>query len=232
VTGGRPERCPCCGSSELARCTVLWPGLIAEWGLSPEEAEYIDRQQGLHCTACGSNLRSMALAAALLRVFSYDGLFREFVVAEKTQALRILEVNEAGMLTQFLSRARGHRLVSFPEVDLRALPFPEGSFDLVVHSDTLEHVEDPLRALGECRRVLRPGGMCAFTVPIVVGRLTATREGKPPSYHLAEGQPRDDVRVYTEFGADAWTHVLRAGFSECRITSLEYPAAQALVAIR
>src|SRR5208282_3830755 len=42
---------------------------------------------------------------------------------------------------------------------------------LVIHSDTLEHVERPVRALEECRRVLAPGGRVCFTVPIIVGRL-------------------------------------------------------------
>ena len=51
-----------------------------------------------------------------------------------------------------------------------------GTYDLVVHSDTLEHVPDPVRALQECRRVLRPLGACCFTVPIVVGRLTRSHQ--------------------------------------------------------
>jgi SAM-dependent methyltransferase len=114
---------------------------------------------------------------------------------------------------------------------MQHLPHAEGTFDLVVHSDTLEHVPDPVRGLAECRRVLKDGGACVFTVPIVVGRLTRSRTGLPPSYH---GDPDDGsgYLVHTEFGADAWTWPLAAGFADCRIVSLEHPAAHALIALR
>ena len=45
--------CSCCGGQGLTDRSVLWPELIREWGLSPEEAAYIDRQQGRHCVRCG-----------------------------------------------------------------------------------------------------------------------------------------------------------------------------------
>jgi len=38
------------------------------------------------------------------------------------------------------------------------LPFPDGSFDLVVSAATLEMTRDPGQALGECARVLAPRG--------------------------------------------------------------------------
>jgi hypothetical protein len=41
-----------------------------------------------------------------------------------------------------------------------------------------------------------------------------------------------DHLVQTEYGSDAWSQVIRAGFAECRIVSLEYPAALALVGVR
>jgi SAM-dependent methyltransferase len=113
---------------------------------------------------------------------------------------------------------------------MTALPFADGAFDVVVHSDTLEHVPRPVRGLAECRRVLRPGGFCAFTVPMVVGRLTVSREGLPPSYHGSPSNPADCL-VHTEYGADAWGHVVRAGFAECRLFALEHPAAHALVGV-
>ena len=42
--------------------------------------------------------------------------------------------------------------------DGEALPFDDGSFDLVHSKDSLHHMADPEHALAEYRRVLRPGG--------------------------------------------------------------------------
>ena len=109
---------------------------------------------------------------------------------------------------------------------------PAGYYDLVIHSDTLEHVADPVVGLAECCRVLRPGGACCFTVPIIIGRLSRSRNGLPPSYHGSPGEFLTDFIVQTEYGADAWVQVLRAGFAECRITSVRPPAAHALTGIK
>jgi SAM-dependent methyltransferase len=224
-------RCLCCGSERVVARGVLWKELVAEWRLAPHEAEYIDRQQGTSCLGCGANLRSMALAGAVLRYAGFRGLFSEFVRDRAAAPLKVLEVNEAGGLTPFLRQLPGHLLRRYPDIDMTDLPFADGAFDLVVHSDTLEHVPRPVRGLAECRRVLAPGGACAFTVPMIVDRLTASRDGLPPSYH---GDPTNpvDCLVHTEYGADAWRHVVLAGFSECRIFSLDYPAAQAFVGVK
>jgi hypothetical protein len=38
--------------------------------------------------------------------------------------------------------------------------------------------------------------------------------------------------VHSEFGADLWTAVLQAGFSECRLASYGYPAGIAVVGVK
>ena len=49
--------------------------------------------------------------------------------------------------------------------DALRLPFPDGVFDRVVVSEVLEHIPDDRGAIAEIRRVLRPGGTLAATVP-------------------------------------------------------------------
>jgi 2-polyprenyl-6-hydroxyphenyl methylase/3-demethylubiquinone-9 3-methyltransferase len=45
------------------------------------------------------------------------------------------------------------------------LPFADGSFDSVVCSEVLEHVQDPAVVIAEASRVLRPGGVFVFSLP-------------------------------------------------------------------
>jgi 2-polyprenyl-6-hydroxyphenyl methylase / 3-demethylubiquinone-9 3-methyltransferase len=55
--------------------------------------------------------------------------------------------------------------VPLVNTSIEALPFADGSFDAVICSEILEHVDDDVAGLVEVRRVLRPGGLVAITVP-------------------------------------------------------------------
>ncbi|WP_262966025.1 class I SAM-dependent methyltransferase [Methylobacter psychrophilus] len=220
--------CPVCGEKELLADPVLWPDLINAWQLSEDETAYINRQQGLHCKSCHNNLRAMGLSTAILREIGFYGTLKQF--CESFSDIRILEINTAGNLTSFFKSLPSHKLIEYPQFDMLNLDIESESFDLVIHSDTLEHVPNPERALSECRRVLRKNGKCIFTVPIIVDRMTRSRVGLAPSYHGQSGVPADDQVVCSEFGADIWQTVLKAGFCSCEIFSFEYPAALVLIA--
>jgi len=51
-----------------------------------------------------------------------------------------------------------HPNINFIKADAHKLPFSDGSFDLIICTETLEHVVDPLRVLGEIKRCLIPKG--------------------------------------------------------------------------
>jgi len=51
--------------------------------------------------------------------------------------------------------------IVFMQADATALPFVDGSFDVVVSRFALHHFEDPGVPIAEMRRVLRPGGRLA-----------------------------------------------------------------------
>lgn len=220
--------CPVCGNNNFSIHEVLWPELINSWQLSEYEKDYINRQQGFHCSTCHNNLRAMGLASAIKKVFAFEGTLEEF--CQSNPRVSILEINSAGNLTRFLEKNQAHRLIEYPDFDMESLSIPSENFDLVIHSDTLDHVPHPERGLSECRRVLKKNGICIFTVPIIVDRFTRSRAGLAPSYHGQSGVLANDQLVYTEFGADAWLTPIKAGFSSCEIYAFEYPAALILIA--
>lgn len=222
--------CSVCGGTNFRDSAILWDALVTEWQLSLAERKYVDRQQGTCCLTCGSNLRSIALATAVLESLGRKLLFKDFATDESGAKLKILEINEAGNLSSWLRQFPGHVMAAYPEVDMHNMPYASGHFDLVVHSDTLEHVANPLHALHECRRVLAPGGVLCYTIPVIVGRLTRSREGLPKSYHGNPADARDDYAVQTEYGCDMWTELLNAGFDSVRIHAVNFPSALALSA--
>lgn len=82
--------------------------------------------------------------------------------------------------------------------DIRALPLPDDSCDLVTANMVVEHLEDPVRQFREIHRVLKPGGTFLFHTPNTLGYTTALARLVPEPLkktivHLIEGRPGDDV---------------------------------------
>lgn len=225
-----PHGCPICGSTKFSFQEVLWKELVDEWQLSPKEVQYINIQQGLSCTGCQNNLRSMTLARAICRSQNFSGILQAWVNLPSSSACKILEINEAGLLTKHLDMLPTHTLIKYPDYNIHNLPYPDGCFDLIIHSDTLEHVNNPVHAISECRRVLKKDGVLAFTIPIIVDRLSRSRAGLPPSYHGTRELELVDYDVKTEFGADAWKVIIEAGFESLEIYTDLFPASVAFTA--
>lgn len=178
-------------------------------------------------------MRSIALANAIREFLGTSSFLAEEVSRpESVGKLAVLEINAAGSLSPILSRFGHYTFATYPEVDMHSLPYQEHAYDLVVHSDTLEHVKNPVHALSECLRVLKPNGALCFTVPVVVGRMSRNRDGLDKSYHGTAEKETDDYVVHTEFGADVWCQVAQAGFTRISIHTLSYPAATAIMAKR
>lgn len=223
--------CSVCSFDVFEHKDVLWESLIREWQLAPHEVEYMNKQQGYSCTQCYANLRSMALAKGITSSYQFNGDLSQFVESKLANSLKVLEINPAGSLTPTLNKMKCHQLISYPEIDMMQMEIEDNAYDLVIHSDTLEHIENPVIALSECRRILKDDGLCIFTVPIVVDRLSRSRAGLPDSFHGVADTAKDDFIVHTEFGMDVWQYVLKAGFSQFTFHCIDYPAGLSIVAI-
>lgn len=88
--------------------------------------------------------------------------------------------------------------------DMRALPFPDGSFAGLISVQSLEHVPDGDRVVAEARRVVEPGGVAIFHTP---NRLTFARPDEIiDPYHDVEYDPLE-LRALCE-GAFAEVEIL------------------------
>lgn len=219
---GRWQRCAVCGQRALMlrRPRSIPRKLIAMWGLTPRLAEALIRKETLRCSRCGAKLRARRLAEVLVELGPRDRGFRsvrDWVASPEVQALRVAEINKVDGLHQELLKLPHLRYSEFeaqPSVaseDLTRLSYDDESFDIVITSESLEHVPDLAAALGEIRRVLKPGGVHVFTIPLLPSvertfsraRLGAKGEIEvlvPPLIH----HPGGDAGwvVFTEFGMD------------------------------
>lgn len=239
---GDVARCAACGRVALLiyRRRVIPPELARRWGLTERVARAVARKESLECSRCGAKLRGRRLAATLLDLYPArpDGGKARSIAAWARSAggaaVRVAEVNRVEGLHDALAAlprfaasdfvpgaAPGQVVAGVRHEDLTALTYPDASFDLVITSETLEHVPDIGRALGEIRRVLAPGGVHLFTVPLLPGIPATYRRARLAAdgtmVHLAPpiSHPGGDTGypVFTEFGADLPDLLRRAGFA-------------------
>jgi SAM-dependent methyltransferase len=79
------------------------------------------------------------------------------------------------------------------ECSIENHPLQPGSFDAITFSHVLEHLHDPVGAIAECAKLLRPGGVLWLAVPNLdgAGRRFMTKDWAPldPPRHLVMFTP-------------------------------------------
>ena len=166
---------------------------------------------GMTLLDCGCGPGSITLGLA-------EALAPGEVVGVDRDASRV-EIAEQAAAEQGVDNVR------FQTADVQHLPFADASFDAVFAHAVLQHIKEPLRAIAEMRRVLKPGGVIGLRdddrgsvviapqapdVVRLIELLTMVEE-------LNGGDPRIGRR-YREL-------LRRSGFEEVAITaSCEYDA--------
>ena len=170
--------------AKFDRNAYVPPGRIAKYGFTHQghceicESEVVFHsidawfRDHLHCSLCGSIPRQRALMRTLGQV-APD--YPKLEVYEASPALnavsaRLREECRSYTVSNFcpdVSLGDLHPQSGVRCEDLERLTFADGSFDLVVTQEVMEHVFDPKAAFQSIERVLKPGGMHVFTAPLV-----------------------------------------------------------------
>lgn len=117
--------------------------------------------------------------------------------------------------------------------NLERMTFDDGSIDLHVTQDVLEHVLRPELAFAEIARTLKPGGAHVFTVPLVnkeqpsKARVAVDASGavvhlEPAVYHGNPIDPNGSL-VITDWGFDIRARIARACGLETEMIRIEDP---------
>ena len=96
-------------------------------------------------------------AARVIDVGCADGGYLP-LLSTHLHASLIIGVDLSQKELQLLKRRQIHPKSAYARVDATALPFATSTFDLIFSKDLLHHLSNPLRALHEFKRVLKPDG--------------------------------------------------------------------------
>jgi SAM-dependent methyltransferase len=118
----------------------------------------LDRRYGLH-KRCRAVIRRAGQPGRVLDVGCATGIFLQGM------RQRGWEPQGVELSPSAASYARSRFGLPVVEGELETAAFEPASFDLVTLWDVLEHVPEPDRTLGECARVLKPGGWLVMSLP-------------------------------------------------------------------
>lgn len=225
-----PGRCTWCNRTTVFRMSN---------GLLPNFRE------GMRSVHCGLTNRQRLMACAIADSVSEGGA-RIALLEQASRLYRAVKrryPNTAG--SEFLGhdkrRGKAHvwrsstfRLRYTRHEDVTQLSYGPNFFDVIAHSDVLEHVYDYRSALQECCRVLAPGGLLVFTVPFFHERATSLLRGKPnpdgslthlapPEYH-GDGVTSAGIYTFHSFGLDLLDEIRASGFAQVDIGLCYAPA--------
>jgi len=133
-----------------------------------------------------------------------------YAVRLAARGLRVTGVDSSEAMLA-VARAK-EAAVEWRQAEVERLPFPDGSFDLVLAVTVLEFVPDPMRALAEMHRVTTPGGR------LVLGVLNAAsawgrfyraqaQQADSPFRHAHLFTPAEFVAMLRRFGRPRWDSV-------------------------
>jgi ubiquinone/menaquinone biosynthesis C-methylase UbiE len=114
---------------------------------------------------------------------------------------------------------RGVENARFTTGDVYDLDFEAGSFDVVHAHQVLQHLTDPVKALREMRRVLRPGGLLAVRDSDYGAKIWAPQDPLMERWNALYHEITRANRAEADAGRYLPHWVAEAGFVEVKVSS-------------
>jgi len=198
-------KCPFCGPTVFVR-------------LSSDDS-------GVRCARCAAGLVHLSIGFAIrssrieiskcdVCEFSASGPYVEFLI-KHSRTIALSEFVDGAIPGEVRSGVRCE--------DVQNLSYENASFDLVTHTEVMEHVPNDHLGFSELRRVLRKHSLMIFTVPIYDSESTLERahlsdgvvvHTSEPVFHVDPWRGGAGILAFRDYGRDILERLLGSGFSK------------------
>ena len=163
----RIKRCPVCGHEVIySPLPEHYQDLKRLYRVdSASRSETLNREEYL-CPYCGASDRDRLMISFLDR----EGL------QQSPEGLKLLQIAPAASISRWIELRCPHIAYETTDLFMKGVSFQsdimdmhtvsDETYDVIVCSHVLEHVQDDRKALSELKRILKPDGKIVFLVPI------------------------------------------------------------------
>jgi len=207
-------------SVKAFRCPLCGPSLLVRLG---------ENEVAVRCIKCHATPIAMSVGSVLRARVPALELATVYELSSRGPLHRYLQRHSKSLVSsQYVEGAvLGSTIAGVRVENVQRLTFPSNTFDVCTSTEVFEHVADDQQGFREVFRVLKPGGVLVFTVPIDLNAKTRERARlvggtlvhfAPPEYHRDPAKKQSPVFAFRNYGFDIVARLNEAGFSQAEIT--------------
>ena len=188
---------------------------------------WTDMRGAFQCASCGLNNRDRLFVKSVkslecatdVRALIFERFSPLYAALRKLiPSLEGVEFGGDGLESGTEATSRHGKFIHQNMCDMS---YPNDHFELIMHSDVLEHIPNPQKAMMEIHRTLAPSGICLFSTPIYTGvnehrEIAKLIDGevKFVEQEVYHGDPLTGrgIAVFYEFGFDLLEELRDIGF--------------------
>ena len=160
------RQCSCCGTEVMYRpLPEYYSEMANRYGAQMHQAETLNKEEYL-CPVCGSSDRDRMIVSFLQKA----GL------SQAEEHTKVLQIAPAAAIETWIQTHCPHVDYETTDLYMDGVTFQsditdmhmveDATYDLVICSHVLEHVQDDRKAMRELKRVIKPNGFVVFLVPV------------------------------------------------------------------
>ena len=185
---GSQRYCPICDSHLKCFLPVTFPAFS-------KDSPFVTRQNA-KCPVCGSIERYRLIYLYIKQKTNLFDPPRKKMLHTAPELILTEKFANSRYVDYLSSDIDPGRIGAMAKIDLTDIAFGTDTFDVIVSSHVLEHIENDRKALSELYRVLKPGGWAIIQVPIIAEKTFTNPSAQTEEEKFRAYGKEDHVRGY------------------------------------